>query len=104
MERPIPLLSLTNVLMKYSPPNPASHASLLTAALLAIGATAGAAETPLTLEDAFKDHFLVGTAINRSMATGAGGRRPADQPPSSWRNSSDRSMLPTWVIHSSMSL
>ncbi len=35
----------------------------------AFGATAGAAEVP-TLKDTFRDHFLIGTAINRSIATG----------------------------------
>ena len=28
-----------------------------------------------TLKSAYKDHFLVGVAINRSIATGAAGRR-----------------------------
>jgi endo-1,4-beta-xylanase len=52
---------------------------LLTAALFAIRA-AQAAETPVTLKDTFKDHFLVGTAVNRSMVTGgAGFRRSAEQ-------------------------
>ena len=35
------------------------------AALLAIGANVGAAEKSATLKDAFKDHFVVGTAVNR---------------------------------------
>lgn len=34
-----------------------------------------AADTPVTLKDAYKDHFLVGVAINRSIATATGGRR-----------------------------
>jgi endo-1,4-beta-xylanase len=42
--------------------------SLLTAALLAIAATARSAETP-ALKDAYKDHFYVGVAINRTIAT-----------------------------------
>jgi endo-1,4-beta-xylanase len=46
-----------------------SSATLLMAALLAIAGTAWSAETP-TLKDAFKDHFYVGTAINRTIATG----------------------------------
>jgi endo-1,4-beta-xylanase len=43
---------------------------LLTAALLAVSATARSADTP-TLKDAYKDHFYVGVAINRTIATGA---------------------------------
>jgi endo-1,4-beta-xylanase len=43
------------------------------AALLAIGATAGSADKP-TLKDAYKDHFQVGTAINRTIATGTAAR------------------------------
>jgi len=50
------------------------------AALFAIGATAEAAEKLVTLKDTFKEHFLVGTAVNRSMVTGgAGFRRSAEQ-------------------------
>ncbi|MGO8702152.1 MAG: endo-1,4-beta-xylanase, partial [Limisphaerales bacterium] len=41
---------------------------LLTAALLALCATAGPADPP-TLKDAYKDHFYVGVAINRTIAT-----------------------------------
>ena len=53
---------------------------LLASALLAISATAEIAEKPITLKDTFKDHFLVGTAVNRSMVTGgAGFRRSAEQ-------------------------
>jgi endo-1,4-beta-xylanase len=37
-----------------------------------------AADTRVTLKDTFKDHFLVGVAINRSIATGTGGRRPME--------------------------
>jgi endo-1,4-beta-xylanase len=40
----------------------------LTAALLAIVATAQSADMP-TLKDAYKDHFYVGVAINRTIAT-----------------------------------
>jgi endo-1,4-beta-xylanase len=37
------------------------------------------ADEPVALRDAFKDHFLVGTAVNRSIVTGqAGYRRDAD--------------------------
>lgn len=41
---------------------------LLIAALLAVAVTARSADKP-TLKDAFKDHFLVGAAINRTIAT-----------------------------------
>jgi endo-1,4-beta-xylanase len=46
----------------------------LAVALFADGATTVAAENP-TLKDVFKDHFMVGTAINRSIATGSAGFR-----------------------------
>ena len=45
-----------------------SRFGLLTAALLAIAATARSADKP-TLKDAYKDHFHVGVAINRTIAT-----------------------------------
>jgi endo-1,4-beta-xylanase len=32
----------------------------------------------VALKDVYKDHFMIGTAINRSIATGTGGRRPLD--------------------------
>ncbi|HYE31510.1 MAG TPA: endo-1,4-beta-xylanase [Methylomirabilota bacterium] len=42
--------------------------------------SAEAADTPVALKDAFKDHFIVGTAVNRSMVTGnAAFRRNAEQ-------------------------
>ena len=44
--------------------------SLLTAALLTFGATVQAADKP-TLKDAYKDHFYVGVAINRTIAMNA---------------------------------
>jgi len=50
------------------------------AALLATVLTARPAETPVTLKEAFKDRFLIGAAVNRSMVTGgAGFRRSAEQ-------------------------
>jgi endo-1,4-beta-xylanase len=55
--------------MKTRSSNHNSRIGLLTAVLLAIGATARAADMP-TLKDAFKDHFYVGAAINRTIATG----------------------------------
>ncbi|MGO8678639.1 MAG: endo-1,4-beta-xylanase [Limisphaerales bacterium] len=45
-----------------------SRFGLLAAALFALGATARSADTP-TLKDAYKDHFYVGVAINRTVAT-----------------------------------
>ena len=47
-----------------------SRIGLLTMALLAIVATARAADKP-TLKDAYKDHFYVGVAINRTIAMNA---------------------------------
>ena len=53
---------------------------LLTAMLLVVASTAQSADAPVTLKAAFKDHFVVGTAVNRSMVTGgAGFRRSAEQ-------------------------
>ena len=47
---------------------------------LAIVVTARTAEPGVALKDAFKEHFLVGTAVNRNVATGgAGFRRSAEQ-------------------------
>ena len=57
-----------------------TRAVLITLALLLIGAPARSAEKSVALKDAFKEHFLVGTAINRSHATGANvGRRTLAQ-------------------------
>src|SRR5512143_617529 len=42
---------------------------VLTAVLLALGATARSAEIT-TLKDAYKDYFYIGAAINRTIATG----------------------------------
>ena len=54
--------------------------AVLPTTLLAICAVAEAADKPVSLKDAFKEHFLVGTAVNRSMVTGgAGFRRSAEQ-------------------------
>ena len=56
------------------------RAGLLGAALLATISTAAPAGAPVPLKDAFKQHFLVGAAVNRSMVTGgAGFRRSAEQ-------------------------
>jgi endo-1,4-beta-xylanase len=57
-----------------------THTCLLTAALLAAGVSAGATDKPASLKETFKDHFLVGTAVNRNMVMGgAGFRRSAEQ-------------------------
>ena len=45
-----------------------SRLGLFTAALLAIATPARSADKP-TLKDAYKDHFYVGVAINRTIAT-----------------------------------
>lgn len=58
--------------------NPNARISWLTAVLLAISATARSADAP-TLKDAYKDHFIVGTAISRTVATGTGFRRSQEQ-------------------------
>src|SRR5579862_4372618 len=47
--------------------------------LLFAGATARSADTP-SLKEAFRDHFYIGTAINRAITTGTGGfRRSPEQ-------------------------
>ena len=56
--------------MKINSSNHGPRLSLLTAVLLAIGATARSADTP-TLKDAYQNHFYVGVAINRAIAAGA---------------------------------
>lgn len=56
------------------------HAGLVAAILLALGANVRAADKPVTLKDAFKDHFPIGAAVNRGMMTGSAGfRRSAEQ-------------------------
>src|SRR5687767_11362065 len=53
---------------------------LLTALALALASTAHTAEPTVALKDAFKDHFPIGTAVNRSMVNGSSGfRRNAEQ-------------------------
>ena len=61
--------NLTHMKMKINSSNHNSRLFLLTAVLLAIGATARSADIP-TLKDAYKNHFYVGVAINRTIATG----------------------------------
>jgi endo-1,4-beta-xylanase len=56
------------------------RAGLVGAALLAVASIGRAAEAPVTLNDVFKEHFLVGAAVNRGMVTGAAAfRRRAEQ-------------------------
>ncbi len=53
---------------------------LFLTALLAATSTVRAADAPVTLKDAFRDCFRVGSAVNRSMVMGgAGFRRSAEQ-------------------------
>ncbi len=51
----------------------------LAAALLALSTTAQSADQAVSLKDAFKDHFLVGAALNRSHVTGTGGGRRSQE-------------------------
>src|SRR4051812_11515215 len=68
--------------------NRAVSALLLTFALLVPMSPTRAADAPVTLKDAFKNQFLIGSAVNRSMVTGgAGFRRSAEQ------NANDVSLL-----------
>jgi endo-1,4-beta-xylanase len=54
--------------------------AFMSAALLVICAADEAADKPVSLKEAFKDYFLVGTAVSRSMVTGgAAFRRSAEQ-------------------------
>jgi endo-1,4-beta-xylanase len=50
----------------------------VTVVLLALGATARSADVP-ALKEAYQDHFQVGAAINRSIATGTAFRRTSEQ-------------------------
>lgn len=56
------------------------HSCLLAALALGVMTPTRAADASATLKDVFKDHFSIGTAVNRSMMTGgAGFRRNAEQ-------------------------
>lgn len=55
--------------MRTHLPSSRSRVTLLSALVLAVGFTGLSADAP-TLKQAYKDHFYVGTAINRSIATG----------------------------------
>ena len=66
--------------MKFPNSNRPFRTGLFAALLLALVSTASSAVGPVTLKDAFKNHFPIGTAVNRSMLTGgAGFRRSAEQ-------------------------
>ena len=58
--------------MKTYRSNPSLHIGLVTAILLATGAAAQVANAP-TLKNAFKRHFQIGVAINRTIAVGEAG-------------------------------
>ena len=64
--------------MQTHAPNPHVFLHWLMVGLLALGTTVWSADSP-ALKDAFKGHFLVGTAINRSVVTGTGFRRSSEQ-------------------------
>src|SRR5688572_11274823 len=51
---------------------------LLIVAVVAVASRVAATEA-VTLKDAFKEHFLMGTAVNRSMVTGTTFRRSAEE-------------------------
>lgn len=51
----------------------------LMATFAALCLPAAAADSPVTLQVAFKEQFLMGTAVNRSMVMGGTGRRSAEQ-------------------------
>ena len=55
--------------MKNDNSRPKSRTGLLTTVLLALGVSAQCADS-VTLKEAYQDHFLIGTAINRAVATG----------------------------------
>jgi endo-1,4-beta-xylanase len=57
------------VIMKIAKLNLTSYMGSIAAVLVAISATARSADMP-TLKDAYKNHFQVGAAINRTIATG----------------------------------
>lgn len=56
------------------------RAGIFAAAVLGLSANVRSADAPAALQEVFKDHFLVGTAVNRNMVTeSAGFRRSAEQ-------------------------
>jgi endo-1,4-beta-xylanase len=60
-------------------PNRNSLLGLSFTVLVVLGAGAHAADKPAALKDVFKDHFLVGTAVNRGTVNGAAFRRSPEQ-------------------------
>jgi endo-1,4-beta-xylanase len=64
--------------MKTHHPDSSRRICCLSAALLALATTAWAADV-LALKNAFKDHFHIGSAVNRSIVTGASFRRSPEQ-------------------------
>lgn len=57
-----------------------ARSTIIVAVFLATTAALIGADAPATLKDAFKDHFPIGTAVNRSMVMGGTGfRRSAEQ-------------------------
>ena len=65
--------------MRSSNSNQILGIGLLASMLFGVGLPAWSAETPPSLKDAFKDYFLVGTALNRSQATQTGGGRRSQE-------------------------
>ena len=65
---PIPILASHFNFMKLSIAHLSPHGALLAAALMTVVGTSRAADKP-TLKEAYKDHFYVGVAINRTIAT-----------------------------------
>ncbi len=65
--------------MKSSNSHQNLRAGLLAAVLLAFGPTAWSADAPVALRDVFKDHFLVGAALNRNIVTETGGGRRSQE-------------------------
>ena len=65
--------------MKIHNANYTVRAGVFAAALLVVYANVRSADAPPTLKDAFKDHFMVGTAVNRSIVTGNPFRRTPEQ-------------------------
>lgn len=66
--------------MKIHNANHTFGAGVIAAALLFVCANVRSADAQAALKEAFKHHFLVGTAVNRNMvADGAGFRRSAEQ-------------------------
>src|SRR5688572_423210 len=72
-------ISSTQYEMNISKTNRHFAVRVLVAALLTIGSTLRSEDAPVSLKDAFKEHFLVGTAVNRSMVTGTTFRRSAEE-------------------------